>query len=131
MLFAATAPERQGEEIRLYFSPDDALAEAGEGRRVYKLAVHYDGQLRRLTAVGHLYQKIDPGWTTSAEYRPDGSIVARGPIPGSLYVTHANSGFLDATLVRDATPSLSSGARIEETNGHRWAGPRIGHVEGG
>ena len=86
MLFAATSPERQGEEVRLYFSPDDAQAEAGRDRRIFKVTAHYDGQLRRLTALGHLYQRIDPGWMTSAEYRPDGSIVALGPIPISLFV---------------------------------------------
>lgn len=61
MLFAAISPERQSEEVRLYFSPDDAQAEAGEDQRIYKVTVHYDGQLRRLTALGHLYQGIDPG----------------------------------------------------------------------
>src|SRR5262249_34011677 len=86
MLFAATSPERQGEEVRLYFSPDDARADAGQDQRIFKVTAHYDGQLRRLTALGHLYQGIDPGWMTSAEYLPDGSIVALGPLPRSLFI---------------------------------------------
>jgi hypothetical protein len=86
MLFAATAPERQGDEVRLYFCPDDARADAGEDQRIFKITVHYDGHLRRLTALGHLYQGIDPGWMTSAEYRPDGSVIALGPIPVALFV---------------------------------------------
>ena len=86
MLYAATSPERQGDEVCLYFSPDEAQAYAGEDQRIFRVTAHYDGHLGRLTALGHLYQNIDPGWTMSAERRPNGSIVTPGPIPSSLFV---------------------------------------------
>src|SRR3954470_409778 len=63
------------------------------------------------------------GWTTSAEYWPRGSIVARDPVPWSLHVMRGILRLLDATVVKHARPSLSSGPRAEETTGHRWAGP--------
>jgi len=82
LLFTTTPPERQGDEILLYFRPEDA----GEGRIIYGVAVHFDGLLHRLMAIGNLYQRIDPGWTTPATYHGGGFITARGPIPVSLFV---------------------------------------------
>ena len=84
MLFTATPPERQGGQFRLYFSPDDA---AKEGDRVLALSVYYDGSLNRLTAIGNLYRRMEPGWTTPATYHRDGCLVVRGPIPASLFST--------------------------------------------
>ena len=86
MLFTATPPERQGDEVRLYFSPDDA---AREGRRVLSVSVHYDGSRERLTAVGNLYQRMEPGWTSPATHHRDGCLVVRGPIPASLFSTES------------------------------------------
>jgi hypothetical protein len=82
VLFTATPPERQGDQVRLYFSPDDA---AREGHRVLAVAVHYDGSRKRLTAVGNLYRGIEPGWTSPATHQTDGCLVVRGPIPASLF----------------------------------------------
>jgi hypothetical protein len=88
MLFTTTSPERPVRYLRLYSRPDDAWAAAREGRRIYGVAVSYDGSLHRLTPTfGRIHRDLDPGWVIFAEHQPDGSIIAHGPIPGSLYVS--------------------------------------------
>jgi len=88
VLFTATSPERQGDQLRLYFSPDDA---AREGDSVLAVSVYYDGSLNRLTAIGNLYRWMEPGWTTPATYHTDGCLVVQGPIPASLFFTKSSA----------------------------------------
>lgn len=43
MLFTLTSPERGGDQIRVYFSRDDAQAAAQQGQSVLRVAIHYVG----------------------------------------------------------------------------------------
>lgn len=83
MLFTSTPPDRQGEQLRLHFSPEDAKV----GRRgpIFGVLVHYDGHLGRLTTLANLYRGIDPGWTERASHHSDGCLLVRGPIPAALF----------------------------------------------
>jgi hypothetical protein len=88
LLFTTTPPERQGVDILLYFSPEDA----SKGQHLYEVAVHFDGLLHRLIPLGNLDRDLDPGWTTSATYHGGGFITARGPIPSSLFAPCSGDG---------------------------------------
>lgn len=81
MLFTTTSPERQDDHIPLFFSPDDAWA-ARQGHRVHRVAAHYDGLMHRLIPLPAEYRE----WTIPAEHHGNGFIIARGPIPISLFV---------------------------------------------
>jgi len=83
MLFTATPPDYQTDHISLYFSPGDVVS---QGRPIFRVAVNYDGELRRLTTLGNLYQKIESGWSTEAIYQTEGFLVVRGPIPKRLFM---------------------------------------------
>lgn len=85
MLFATTPPDRQGARVRLYFCPEDARVAHQDRRAIYRVAVHYDGHLGRLTTLANLYRGSDPGWTAPAEHHRDGCLVVRGPLPASLF----------------------------------------------
>src|SRR5512135_1839281 len=43
MLFTFTSPERGGDQIRVYFSRDDAQAAAQQGQCVLRVAIRYVG----------------------------------------------------------------------------------------
>jgi hypothetical protein len=89
MLYTASSPDRQGGSTRLYFSPDDA---AKQGHQVLRVSVYYDGLLHRVTSLGDLYRRVDPGWTAPAVYHPDGCIIVRDTIPPSLFSAESREG---------------------------------------
>jgi hypothetical protein len=86
MLYSLTRPAYQGDRILLDPSPDAARADAGEGRPILEVAVRCDVRGRRVVPAWTDPQAFDPAWTAPAELHPDGSVTAKGPIPGRLFV---------------------------------------------
>jgi hypothetical protein len=84
MLYTTTPSPPQGEGLCLYFCPDEARDAAGVGLKVFGVSVHYDPLMKRLVPIGSLYRGIDPAWTMDADWQ-EGRILARGPIPTSLF----------------------------------------------
>jgi hypothetical protein len=84
MLYSAVPAAQQGNHVHLYFSPDEAK-EAGDGKTVVSVAVHYDALTSRLVPIGPTFRGVDPQWSTPAERHPTGYIIASGPIPASLF----------------------------------------------
>jgi hypothetical protein len=86
MLYTLTRPALQGDRIQLYPSPDAAQARAGGGQPVIEVAVRFDARGRRVVPSWTDPHVFDPMWTAPAEFHPDGSITAKGPIPGQLFL---------------------------------------------
>ncbi|HEX8199801.1 MAG TPA: hypothetical protein VF590_04885 [Isosphaeraceae bacterium] len=86
MLYTLTRPALQGDRILLYPSPDAAQARAGGRHPVIGVALRSDARGRRVVPAWSDPGGLDPMWSAPAEFHPDGSITAKGPIPGQLFL---------------------------------------------
>ena len=86
MLYTLTRPAFQGDRILLYPSPDAAQAGAGGRQPVIGVALRSDARGRRVVPTWSDPGVLDPTWSAPAEFHPDGSITAKGPIPGQLFL---------------------------------------------
>ena len=86
MLYTLTDPKRQPDRVELYPNVDAAIAHAGDGGVVYRVAVDFDATCRLLLPRWLVPEAFDPAWTTPAELHGDGSVTAKGLIPTELFV---------------------------------------------
>jgi len=84
MLYSVLPPSRHRQRVRLYLCPQAARA-ASQGGDLYRVAVHFDGLLRRLVPLRPLPEQLDPAWTVLAEHDGEDCIVTYGPIPPLLF----------------------------------------------
>jgi hypothetical protein len=86
MFYALMPPEHETDRIRLFPTIDAAVSQDRDGRPIYEVAVDFDPDDRLVVPITVDAQVVDPEWTTRAEVHGDGSITAKGKIPGELYV---------------------------------------------
>ncbi len=86
MLYTVTSPTEPYDRIRLFPSLEAARAMAFDGRHVQIVAVDYDHRMRRVVPLEIDPMLLDPAWSAPAQYHPDGSVTAKGPLPEHLFV---------------------------------------------
>lgn len=85
MLYTVLSPGEEYDRILLFPSQEAAEAVAAGLRPVRPVAVGYDSMMRRVIPLWTDPQAFDPAWSTPAQPHPDGSVLAKGPIPVSLF----------------------------------------------
>lgn len=91
-LFTATHPDQQQDAIQLQANAEAARHEGGENQPVHRVAVCLSRDGHRLLPLGSFSPDFDATWATSAEPHADGSVTARGPLPGWLFTPVAVNG---------------------------------------
>ena len=87
MLYTITNPAEDYDRIRLFPSLEAARAVAFDGRHIQIVAVDYDHRMRRVFPLHQVDPTLlDPAWSTPAQFHPDGSVTAKGPLPTHLFV---------------------------------------------
>ena len=86
MLYTITNPAEAYDRIRLFPSREAARAVAIDGRHVQIVAVDYDHRMRRVVPLEVDPMVLDPCWSAPAQFHPDGSVTAKGPLPPHLFV---------------------------------------------
>jgi hypothetical protein len=86
MLYTTTNPAEAYDRIRLFPSLEAARAVAFDGRHVQIVAVDYDHRMRRVVPLAADPALLDPAWSAPAQFHPDGSVTAKGPLPSHLFV---------------------------------------------
>jgi hypothetical protein len=90
MLFTTTTPSHQGDRITLYLELDEARDDARDGGTIFEVAVGLDLSGHRLTSDSAHKPSHDPLWGTPAYFEDFQRIVARGPIPDTLFTPIEN-----------------------------------------
>jgi hypothetical protein len=106
MLYTIIHPSDVADRVHLFPDIDSALARSGDGL-VYTVAVLFDQRCRLLGPTRPDVLPLGPTWTTPAELHGDGSVTAKGPIPGELYT----SCLLPAPVARPGPTSGPGAAR--------------------
>ena len=86
VLYTIRRPVVWGHYVHLFPSATAARTAAEAGDAVLAVAVRFDAPARRITPLWTDADRFDPAWSAPAELYPDGSVVARGPVPGPLFV---------------------------------------------
>jgi hypothetical protein len=86
MLYTITHPAEAYDRIRLFPSLEAARAVAFDGRNIQIVAVDYDHGMRRVVPLEVDPTVLDPAWSAPAQFHPDGSVTAKGPLPAHLFV---------------------------------------------
>ena len=87
MLYTLASLLHQADRIRLYPSAE-VICSRGGGRSIVGVSVRFVARDRRVVPLWTDPAQFDPAWTTPAELHADGSVTAKGPIPGPLFVDH-------------------------------------------
>jgi len=87
MLYTSAVAAHRDDRIHLFDSREAASVGARDGRPVLQIALRFDPQGRRVTPLWVDSSAFDPAWWAPAELHADGSITARGPIPGPLILS--------------------------------------------
>jgi hypothetical protein len=85
-LFTATHPTQQEDEILLHSNGEAVHLETGSRQSIYRVAACLARDGDRLLPHGSFSLDFDSAWTTPAKSHVDGSVTARGPLPGWLFV---------------------------------------------
>ncbi len=87
MFYTMMNPSSQSDRVYLYPNVDAARTSARVGDIVYEVAVRFDARGHYVAPLRSGFAIADPDWTTPAYAEPDGAVIAKAPIPESLFET--------------------------------------------